>query len=121
MIILEGIVAEKQEEKLKAIIPQTNLNIVQHSLLCTPELGAGVNEKGAGSVSGATLESYFLVALYWSLGAALVEELQVRFDTDVIKQAQLTEDSGPGPVAGPSHYPVQYSLNQVAQVGEVVR
>lgn len=29
MIILEGIVAEKQEEKLKAIIPQTNLNIVQ--------------------------------------------------------------------------------------------
>ena len=90
-------------------------------MLCTPELGAGVNETGAGSVSGATLESYFLVALYWSLGAALVEELQVRFDTDVIKQAQLTEDPGPGPVAGPSHYPVQYSLNQVAQVGEVVR
>ena len=84
----------------------------------TSDMGAGASEKSAGGalgISGATLESYFLLALYWSLGAALVEDSRVKFDAYVKKIAQLTEVPGPGPVAGPgeipSHYPTLYEYS----------
>ena len=84
----------------------------------TSDGGASASEKGAGSTLGignTTLESYFLVALYWSLGAALVEDSRIKFDAYVKKLAGLTEVPGPGAVAGPgeipSHHPTLYEYS----------
>ena len=65
---------------------------------------------GAGLALGtATLECYFLTALYWSLGACLIEESRVKFDAYVKKLANLTEVPGEGIVAGPGEIPVHHS------------
>eukprot|EP00731_Ephydatia_muelleri_P035324 Em0114g8a len=101
LIILEGIVDGRQGEKLKAIVPQTNLNLVSQlcymldALLAIRTSGEGASEKDAK-------------------GGGLVES---SFDAHVKKLAQLTDVPGPGPVAGPgeipSHYPTlyEYSFN----------
>ena len=76
----------------------------------TEEAGSGGKEKsGSGpsmGIGSATLESYFLTALYWSLGAALVEESRTKFDNYVKKLASLTEVPGQGAVAGPGEIPI---------------
>lgn len=54
------------------------------------------------------LECYFLVSLYWSLGASLVEESRIKFDLYVKKLAELVENPGEGAVAGPGEIPVHY-------------
>ena len=62
-------------------------------------------ELGVGST---VLECYFLVSLYWSLGAALIEESRIKFDTYVKKLARLREIPGDDPLAGPGDIPVHY-------------
>jgi dynein heavy chain len=116
-LILEGIMDGRQGEKLKTILPVTNLNLVTQ--LCNmldsllPQPDEETKEKGgagAGLALGtATLECYFLTALYWSLGACLVEESRVKFDAYVKKLANLTEVPGEGIVAGPGEIPVHHS------------
>ncbi len=57
----------------------------------------------------ATLESYFLTALYWSLGATLVGESRTKFDSYVKRLASLNEVAGEGAVAGPGEIPIHNS------------
>lgn len=63
-------------------------------------------------IGASVLESIFLAAVYWSLGASLIEESRTKFDSFVKKLASLNEVSGEGAVAGPgdvpTHYPTLY-------------
>lgn len=72
-LILEGIMNDVQGAKLKTIIPQTNLNMV--SQLAYTLTSILPNDK-SGDV-----EMFFIVALYWSLGAVLLEESREVFDS----------------------------------------
>lgn len=75
-----------------------------------PQPDEETKEKGGPAaglgIGPATLECYFLVALYWSLGACLIEESRTKFDNYVKKLANLTEVPGEGSVAGPGEIPV---------------
>ena len=79
----------------------------------TQEAASGGKEKpGSGPSMGigtATLESYFLAALYWSLGATLVGESRIKFDSYVKRLASLNEVPGEGAVAGPGEIPIHNS------------
>ena len=83
---------------LNALLPQPDEE--------TKEKGGPAAGLGLGP---ATLECYFLAALYWSLGACLIEESQMKFDAYVKKLACLTEVPGEGSVAGPGEIPVHQS------------
>lgn len=114
-LILEGIEGGRQGEKLRSILPLTNLNLITQlcymldALLPTPKPSAGASGGGGGFGLGpALLECYYLTALYWSLGASLVEESRVKFDILVKKLANLTEVPGEGAVAGPGEIPCHY-------------
>ena len=71
-------------------------------------------EEGGSSlgIGSAVLECYFLMSLYWSLGATLIEESRIKFDAYVKKHASMTEvprenaSAGPGEI--PIHYPTLY-------------
>ena len=67
--------------------------------------GGGGPSLGLGS---AVIECYFLMALYWSLGATLIEESRVKFDNFVKRLASMTEVPGAGAVAGPEQIPIHY-------------
>ena len=75
-----------------------------------PQPDDETKEKGGPAaglgIGPATLECYFLAALYWSLGACLIEESRTKFDNYVKKLANLTEVPGEGSVAGPGEIPV---------------
>ena len=67
-------------------------------------------EKVVGlGIESDVLECYFLASLYWSLGASLIEESRIKFDTYVKKLALLDENPGEGAVAGPGEIPVYYA------------
>ena len=89
-------------------IQVTQLCYMLDTLLPQPD--EETKEKGGPAaglgIGAATLECYFLVALYWSLGACLIEESRTKFDTYVKKLASLTEVPGEGSVAGPGEIPV---------------
>ena len=79
----------------------------------TQEVVSGDKEKGGGGpslgIGLAVLESYFLTALYWSLGAALVGDSRSKFDNYVKKLASLSEVPGQGAVAGPGEIPIHHN------------
>lgn len=52
-----------------------------------------------------TIQCYFLTALYWSLGAPLIEESRIKFDTYIKKLSNLTEVGGEDQRAGPGEVP----------------
>lgn len=69
-------------------------------------------ESGNGPSMGigpATLESYFLTALYWSVGATLIGDSRNKFDNYVKRLASLNEIPGEGAVAGPGEIPIHYN------------
>ena len=80
------------------------------SLLPTPTEDTSSKDKSGGGLGiGSTLlECYFLVALYWSLGATLVQESRVKFDSYVKRLASMTEVPGEGAVAGPGEIPIHH-------------
>jgi len=97
----------------------TQLCVMLDSLLPIPDEDtspATNKEKGGGGAGGgpslgigaAVLECYFLMALYWSLGATLIEESRVKFDSYVKRLASMTEVPGVGAVAGPEEIPIHY-------------
>ncbi len=59
-------------------------------------------------IGSTVLESIFITSVYWSLGAALIEESRTKFDSYVKKLASLSEVSGEGAVAGPGEIPTHY-------------
>uniref|UniRef100_A0A8C9FH70 Dynein axonemal heavy chain 10 n=1 Tax=Pavo cristatus TaxID=9049 RepID=A0A8C9FH70_PAVCR len=73
-MITEGVVDGKQEERLKTIVPQTDLNmVVQLTVMLEALLVAQPDDPDV-------LECFFLEALYFSLGASLLDAGRVKFD-----------------------------------------
>ena len=79
------------------------------SLLPSAEDETGKAKPGLG-IGDAVIECYFLTALYWSLGASLIEESRAKFDTYIKRLAALTEVPGEGAVAGPGEIPIHYPM-----------
>jgi dynein heavy chain len=113
-LILEGIQDGRQGEKLKTILPVTNLNLVTQLcyMLDALLMDSSSKEEGGGGSMGmgeARLESYFLTSLYWSLGASLIEESRIKFDLYVKKISNLPEVSGEASSGEiPTQYPTLY-------------
>ncbi|BFZ18669.1 hypothetical protein BsWGS_21707 [Bradybaena similaris] len=100
-LVVEGIQDGQQGEKMKTIVPLTNLNMVfQLSMMLTALL---VNEVPEPT----ELEAYFLQALIWSVGAGLLEDGRVKFDTYVkylSSMIQVPEERYPTAGELPSAY-----------------
>ncbi|XP_055003053.1 dynein axonemal heavy chain 10 [Sorex araneus] len=100
-VIVEGIVDGRQGEKLKTIVPQTDLNMVtQLSRMLDALLDGDIEDIDL-------LECYFLEALYCSLGAPLLEDGRTRFDESVKNVASLPSASTDGVWAIPGQLPAQ--------------
>lgn len=81
-MIVEGIVDGKQGEKLRSIVFQNPLNmVVQLGYMLSSLLMPYENAKEP--LEDALLECVFLEALYWSLGASLIEDSRVKFDKQI--------------------------------------
>uniref|UniRef100_A0AAY5K1P1 AAA+ ATPase domain-containing protein n=1 Tax=Esox lucius TaxID=8010 RepID=A0AAY5K1P1_ESOLU len=99
-MIVEGIVDGKQLEKLKTIVPQTDLNMVtQLSMM----LDALLETEG---YDADVLECFFLEALYCSLGASLLDKGRAKFDDFIKKLSGLTTVHDEKTLAGPGEIPV---------------
>nr|XP_046243361.1 dynein axonemal heavy chain 10 [Scatophagus argus] len=98
-MIVDGIVDGKQGQKLKTIVPQTDLNMVIQ--LCMT-LDALLESE---SSSAEVLECYFLEALYCSLGATLLESGRIKFDEFIKKVSCLTTVHDQKALAGPGEIP----------------
>ncbi|XP_076453104.1 dynein axonemal heavy chain 10-like [Babylonia areolata] len=111
-MVVEGIQDGRQGEKMKTIIPLTNLNMVtQLCMMLNALLVKEVPEPDE-------LEAYFLQALYWSVGAALLEDGRSKFDayTKYLASANMLQDEGA--VAGPGELPGYASLYEFFWDGE---
>ncbi|XP_006149290.1 dynein heavy chain 10, axonemal [Tupaia chinensis] len=108
-VIVEGIVDGRQGEKLKTIVPQTDLNMVTQLTKMLDALLEGELEDGD------LLESFFLEALYCSLGASLLADARVQFDECVKRIASLstvdTEEVWAGPGELPGQLPTLYDFH----------
>jgi dynein heavy chain, axonemal len=81
-LIIEGIFDGKQGEKLKMIVFQSSLNMVaQLGYMLQSLLLPYENSKEA--MDDTLIECVFLQALYWSLGAPLIEESRLIFDKQI--------------------------------------
>uniref|UniRef100_H3BAL0 Dynein axonemal heavy chain 10 n=1 Tax=Latimeria chalumnae TaxID=7897 RepID=H3BAL0_LATCH len=108
-MILEGIVDGKEEEKLKTIVPQTDLNMVtQLSMMLDALLENDMNDPDI-------LECYFLEALYCSLGGTLLEAGKIKFDEYIKRVAAMPtvhdEKLLAGPGELPGHFPTLYDFH----------
>ncbi|CAF1153283.1 unnamed protein product [Adineta ricciae] len=106
-LILEGVIDGKQGEKLKQIIPLTNLNMTSQLCYMLDSL-LQPYENTSEALDANMYTCFFLQALYWSLGAGLTEQARVIFDTQVKYLASINiVDEGPNGTAKmdelPSH------------------
>ncbi|XP_036352277.2 dynein axonemal heavy chain 10 [Ochotona princeps] len=108
-VIVEGIVDGRQGEKLKTIVPQTDLNMVTQLTKMLDALLEGEVEDPD------VLECYFLEALCCSLGASLLEDGRSRFDECIKRIASLptadTEGVWAQPGELPGHLPTLYDFH----------
>ncbi|XP_049721902.1 dynein axonemal heavy chain 10 isoform X2 [Elephas maximus indicus] len=100
-VIVEGIVDGRQGEKLKTVVPQTDLNMVTQLTKMLDALLEGEIEDPD------LLECFFLEALYCSLGACLLEEGRVKFDECVKRIASLSTVDAEEVWASPGELPGQ--------------
>ncbi|XP_068610937.1 dynein axonemal heavy chain 10 [Brachionichthys hirsutus] len=98
-MILEGIVDGQQGQKLKTIVPVTNLNMVSQLCSFLDALLVSAN------VSAEVLGCYFLEALYCSLGATLLESDRINFDTLIKRLSGLTPQPDPTAPTSPNQIP----------------
>ncbi|XP_021370512.1 dynein heavy chain 10, axonemal-like isoform X1 [Mizuhopecten yessoensis] len=84
-MVIEGVMDGKLGDKMKTIIPLTNLNLVTQLSNMLDALLVKEN------LESDELEAYFLQALYWSIGAALLEDGRIKFDAQVKNLASLTQ------------------------------
>lgn len=87
-LIMEGIVDGRPGEKLRMIIPLTDLNMVTQLTFMLDALLPGSDT----TVGPTLLECFFLQALTWSLGAALLEDGRVKFDSLVKRLSGMTQN-----------------------------
>ncbi|XP_031792253.1 dynein heavy chain 10, axonemal isoform X1 [Piliocolobus tephrosceles] len=100
-VIVEGIVDGRQTEKLKTIVPQTDLNMVT-------QLAKMLDALLEGDIEDLDLlECYFLEALYCSLGASLLEDGRMKFDEYIKRLASLSTVDTEGVWANPGELPGQ--------------
>ncbi|XP_048641449.1 dynein axonemal heavy chain 10 isoform X3 [Marmota marmota marmota] len=108
-VIVEGIVDGRQGEKLKTIVPQTDLNMVTQLAKMLDALLEGEIEDPD------LLECFFLEALYFSLGASLLEDGKIKFDESVKRIASLptadTEEVWAKPGELPGQLPTLYEFH----------
>ncbi|XP_034494845.1 dynein heavy chain 10, axonemal isoform X4 [Ailuropoda melanoleuca] len=108
-MIVEGIVDGRQGEKLKTVVPQTDLNMVTQLTKMLDALLEGEIEDPD------LLECYFLEALYCSLGASLLEDGRIKFDESIKRLASLpsadTEGEWASPGELPGHLPTLYDFH----------
>ena len=86
----------------------TQLCMMLDALLPSMEDETGKPKSSLG-IGSEVMECHFLTALYWSLGASLIEESRSKFDTYVKRLANLPE-VGEGKMAGPGEIPVKYPM-----------
>ncbi|XP_054466216.1 dynein axonemal heavy chain 10 [Anoplopoma fimbria] len=98
-MIVDGIVDGKQGQKLKTIVPQTDLNMVTQLCLTLDAL------LESESSSAEVLECYFIEAMYCSLGATLLESSRIKFDEFIKKLSCLTTVHDEKALAGPGEIP----------------
>uniref|UniRef100_A0A673VC35 Dynein axonemal heavy chain 10 n=1 Tax=Suricata suricatta TaxID=37032 RepID=A0A673VC35_SURSU len=108
-MIVEGMVDGRQGEKLKTIVPQTDLNMVTQLTKMLDVLLEGETEDPD------LLECYFLEALYCSLGATLLEDGRIKFDECIKRLAALpcavSEGEWANPGELPGHLPTMYDFH----------
>ncbi|KAK9522770.1 hypothetical protein VZT92_019216 [Zoarces viviparus] len=98
-MIVDGVVDGKQGQKLKTVVPQTDLNMVTQLCLTLDAL------LESESSSAQVLQCYFLEALYCSLGATLLESGRMKFDELIKSLSGLTTVQDENAVAGPGEIP----------------
>lgn len=113
--ILEGVEDNNtMVERLKMIVPRTNLNMVTQLCFMLDSLLPADRE----ILDAAVLEAIFLCALTWSLGAGLLEADRVVFDKYVKRISALptasTASVGPGslPIGHPTLYDYSFDVAQ---------
>ncbi|ESO91629.1 hypothetical protein LOTGIDRAFT_122204, partial [Lottia gigantea] len=111
-MVVEGVVEGRQQEKIKTIVPLTNLNMVtQLSMMLNALLTKEIPEFEE-------LEALFLQALYWSIGAGLLEAGRTKFDAYVKYLASLTMITDDDQQAGPGELPQSSLLYEYYWDGE---
>ncbi|KAF4011790.1 hypothetical protein G4228_003492 [Cervus hanglu yarkandensis] len=121
-VIVEGIVDGRQGEKLKTIVPQTDLNMVTQLAKMLDSLLEGEIEEPD------LLECYFLEALYCSLGSCLLEDGRAKFDECIKRIASLPTADTEGIWASPGELPVHtvdttrttWTLEQMVKIRQPV-
>ncbi|KAL0979348.1 hypothetical protein UPYG_G00183960 [Umbra pygmaea] len=99
-MIVDGVVDGKHGEKLKTIVPQTDLNmVVQLSMVLDALLETEDSDDDV-------LEAFFLEALYCSLGACLLDKGRAKFDDFIKKLSCLSTVHDDKTLAGPGKIPV---------------
>lgn len=81
-MIIDGIVDGKQGDRMKTIIFQSSLNMIAQLGYMLESLLLPY-ENAKEPLDESVLECVFLQALYWSLGAALLEDGQIKFDKQI--------------------------------------
>ncbi|MED6232426.1 Dynein heavy chain 10, axonemal, partial [Ataeniobius toweri] len=108
-MIVDGVVDGKQGQKLETVVPQTDLNMVSQLCLTLDSLLDSDNSRAD------VLESYFLEALYCSLGATLVESDRIKFDEFIKRLSCLStvheEEALAGPGEIPGYLPTLYDFH----------
>ncbi|XP_007489994.2 dynein axonemal heavy chain 10 isoform X1 [Monodelphis domestica] len=108
-VIVEGIVDGRQGEKLKTIVPQTDLNMVtQLTRMLDSLLEAEIEETEI-------LECFFLEALYCSLGASLLDDGRLKFDECVKRISSMStvaeDEDWAKPGSLPGQLPTLYDFH----------
>ncbi|XP_069880965.1 dynein axonemal heavy chain 10 isoform X1 [Dipodomys merriami] len=107
--ILEGFMDGRQGEKLKTIVPQTDLNMVTQLTKMLDSLLEGEIEEPD------LTECFFLEALCCSLGASLLEDGRLKFDECIKRLASLPTAEADGvwakPGELPGHLPTLYDFH----------
>ncbi|XP_074463065.1 dynein axonemal heavy chain 10 [Larus michahellis] len=100
-MIVEGIVDGRHGERLKTVVPQTDLNmVVQLSVMLEALLVVQPDDPDI-------LECFFLEALYSSLGAALLDAGRITFDENVKRISCMSTVHDDNILAKPGELPGQ--------------
>ncbi|XP_040982062.1 LOW QUALITY PROTEIN: dynein heavy chain 10, axonemal [Aquila chrysaetos chrysaetos] len=100
-MIVEGIVNGRHGERLKTIVPQTDLNmVVQLTVMLEALVVVQPDDPDV-------LECFFLEALYSSLGAALLEAGRIKFDENVKRLSCMSTVHDDNILAKPGELPGQ--------------
>ncbi|OXB64089.1 hypothetical protein ASZ78_002019 [Callipepla squamata] len=100
-MIIEGVVDGQQGERLKTIVPQTDLNMVVQLTVMLEALLVGQPDDPD------VLECFFLEALYSSLGASLLDAGRIKFDKYVKRISCMSAVHDENILAKPGELPGQ--------------